>query len=83
MSKAILVMDMPDKCGECEYFGFKCKLTNEKCNWYHEDGRPGHCLLSPLPKKDNGNYFPDEWQDGYAAGWNACLNKILDKGNRG
>lgn len=33
--------------------------------------------------KDNGNYFPDEWQDGYAAGWNACLNKILDKGNRG
>lgn len=22
------------------------------------------------------NHYPDEWEDGYADGWNACLREI-------
>lgn len=33
--------------------------------------------------RDNNCYFPDEWQDGYSAGWNACLDIIIGEENRG
>lgn len=77
MSKATLIIDMPDSCRDCEFFGLSCKLTNKKCNHYDENGRAGHCPLSLLPEKDNTNCFPDEWEDGYVSGWNACLDTIF------
>lgn len=40
-------------------------------------------VLHNLPDRDNNCYFPDEWQDGYSAGWNACLDIIIGEENRG
>ena len=34
------------------------------------------CPLKELPEEDNEDYFPDEYESGYASGWNACLREI-------
>ena len=38
--------------------------------------RPDWCPLKLLPEKDTKNHFPDEFEDGYAIGWNACIDEI-------
>lgn len=86
MSKAVLAINMPECCD-------KCYLSCSKLNtcWYtqasyfgdeNDDFDPSfnklsNCPLRELPEPDNENYFPDEYQDGYAAGWNACLREIM------
>lgn len=35
-------------------------------------------ILSLLPPKDEDSYYPDEYADGYAEGWNACIDKIVE-----
>ena len=77
MAKAILVMDMPEKCMDCpcEYEG-RCEVKfgiyvslNEKPSW---------CPLKPMPEKrepnplSDSNYFE-------AMGWNACIDAICGK----
>lgn len=37
---------------------------------------PDWCPLKLLPEKDTKNHFPDEFEDGYAIGWNACIDEI-------
>lgn len=53
MSKAVLVMDMPENCRDCNYFGLTCKLMNKKCNYFNEDGRAKDCPLRELPERKN------------------------------
>lgn len=72
-------------CGELEYVGY-CEIAD--CLDYdvilmteeHYDceskSRPDWCPLKPLPEKDTKNHFPDEFEDGYAAGWNGCIDEI-------
>lgn len=48
MSKGIIVVDMPQNCGDCKYFGLKCKITDEKCNKYNQDGKPDWCPIKPI-----------------------------------
>lgn len=51
MSKAILIMDMPE-------------------NW---------CPLQyPSDKEGNSECF-DEYEDGYAYGWNSCIEEIIGR----
>lgn len=81
MSKAVLVMDMPDNCRDCEYFGFPCRLTNMKCNWFSENGRNKNCPLRELPeRKPPSNMKPapiiEEYYREYDRGWNTCLDAI-------
>lgn len=38
--------------------------------------RPDWCPLKPLPEKDTKKHFPDEFECGYAAGWNSCIDEI-------
>lgn len=38
--------------------------------------KPEWCPLTSLPEEDHKNYYPDEWEDGYADGWNDCLREI-------
>lgn len=86
--KAILVIDMPSDCAECQFCGFGginlekyvCSLTREHSEGPHIVG----CPLKPLPQKkhNNGGYrvidgtkwFYDSEHDD---GWNACLDEIL------
>jgi hypothetical protein len=42
----------------------------------NNDVPPDWCPLKLLPEKDTKNHFPDEFEDGYAAGWNGCIDEI-------
>lgn len=47
-SKGIIEVDVSQNCRECKYFGFDCKITGEKCNYFNEDGRPETCPIKPI-----------------------------------
>lgn len=87
--KAVLIMDMPERCSMCEFI----KKTDEgycycgrlgfdfSVNDYMKStpiGKPDWCPLKEIPQEDNNSYYPDEYQDGYADGWNACIRKLLE-----
>ena len=40
--KAVLIIDMPENCRNCDFFGFTCKLTKTRCN-YSDEGRNEDC----------------------------------------
>lgn len=89
MAKAILLMDMPESCSRCkfmyEFQGIKkCQLMNVLNNGASKlsqstftEKRHDRCPLRELPEKEHNNNGYDEYSDGYDAGWNAYLNKIL------
>ena len=86
MSKAILVMEMPKNCAECnlcgtqdgEYFcipdDFAHYLGNSYVN-HSCESKPDWCPLKPMPEKQTEEsvrcYCP--WEDG----WNDCIDEIL------
>ena len=87
MTKAILVMDMPNSCGKCkflyEFQGIKkCQLMNVLNN---VASRLSHntftvkryekCPLRKLPEKVNHPEYCDTGR--FDKGWNACLDEIL------
>lgn len=89
MSKAILVIDMPNECTECPvhfldligkddfrlWCGKKCKNIELHDNGCIKTGyKPDWCPLKTLPKKEDVNLFND--RAGYALGWNACIDEI-------
>lgn len=86
MSKAILVIDMPEYCGECalcqgtSHDGHICAIEDED---YNEraflDGdfsRPDWCPLKELPQRAD---HPNHCDGGrYDKGYNACIDEILE-----
>lgn len=85
MKGIIVVKDFPKNCRDCDYFGTLCKITNKKCNWYSEDGKPEWCPIKPVPEKmeekENAVSIPGVFMEGRVSGWNACIDEIL-KGER-
>ena len=90
MSKAILVIDMPNTCAEC-----RLKVDDRlptSCvfrRWYSLSVNDTHrtnkwCPLKPIPTKQpdimdtDGDYgFDGGWNEGY----NACIDDILGDNN--
>jgi hypothetical protein len=89
MSKAILIIDMPNSCNEC-----KIRFDDEYSNWcpydnpepngvwkYVENGtKPNWCPLKSVPEKQKispyhfcNNMCCTEREKG----WNDCINEIL------
>lgn len=71
MSKAILIMDMPDNCITCKLSDWAtCRFT-KKCN---TKGKQPDCPLRELPEK-----MPKSEADKYyyAKGYNDCIDEIL------
>lgn len=78
MSKAVLVMDMPEKCEEC-------KSTDPYENWCPFHGyismeeysikKPDDCPLKPMLEK-KPEYLSINSEKGYCDGWNACIDEI-------
>lgn len=92
MAKAILVMDMPERCDKCllllkipQKDGLALCLarpTNgqEEYNPKHEKSwRPDWCPLRELPEKKETNYYMNNKEKGIVEGWNACLDVIDEK----
>ena len=91
MSKAILVMDMPDSCIDCRFCreideGIEacCEIMDNPddsslCRMIEDycQCRPSWCPLKELPEKScTGNSDYYQWGD-WEDGWNACIDDIL------
>lgn len=84
MKKAVLLMDVPETCLDCNLRvldmdgSISCYYNKrEICSNVEENNsRPEWCPLRELPEEDHENHYPDEWEDGYADGWNDCLREI-------
>ena len=91
MSKAILVIDMPECCADCpcSFFERDNPKLNLICGIEQEDannvGRPDWCPLKSIPEKKETCstiecYSNGEWTEGMKAGYNACIDEILKGG---
>lgn len=75
MSKAILVIDMPEKCKHCDlysedkYSDYICMATLEDVD---ENGKSKKCPLKPMPRLR----VPFNEFDEFALGWNSCIDVI-------
>lgn len=84
MSKSVLVIDTPEKCDSCDlccitFYPF-CKVNARDI--IDLNIVPDWCPLKPLPEKKSttapvSNY--EVQKNLFAAGWNACINKITGK----
>lgn len=84
--KAILVMDMPSRCLNCNCVGrinhngkFNvCRITGEilrEDDYYKEN--PDWCPLKPMPEKKEDNSADKESVACFKLGYNACIDEIL------
>lgn len=76
--KAILVIDMPKKCGDCKLFmnngnSYWCVITDYDTT---SSSMPNNCPLKPLPERFEPTIMTD-YCLGNADGWNACIDEIL------
>ena len=90
MSKAVLVIDMPNSCDECPLFcnyysDMYCEGSYDRAidYPYPENFRQEWCPLIELPKKKQEKYSPfgsydtyEEKVDSVALGYNQCLDDI-------
>lgn len=75
MSKSIIVIDTPSRCGDCRLADFgKCWGSNSYLHLSTKD-RPKECPLRPLPQKVEMDM--NEYYEGVADGWNDCIDEIL------
>ena len=86
MSKAILVIDMPNCCDECFALDDNgdypfCLITHEQrgYNFRTREQKMSKCPFRPMPEKSltgNSDYY--QWGD-YEDGWNHCIDCLIDK----
>ncbi len=81
MPKAVLVIDMPESCADCQLAdddpsGLYCVPEDEYYDGKEStEDRASFCPLRKLPEKAN---HPDYCDNGrFDKGWNACLDEIL------
>ena len=91
MSKAVLVMDMPEKCSKCmflyEFSGIKnCSLMNvmhggasrlSQSNFTKY--RHEKCPLHTVPEKKDEKSASTMTDLGWIGVWNACIDAIIVK----
>lgn len=89
MSKAVLVIEMPEKCQDCPICQgvamdgtHVCSILDEDGNEQsHDDGgysKPDWCPLKPMPEKKKEDYR-SEFARGIKKGWNDAI-KAIDNG---
>jgi len=75
--KAILLVNMPDKCKDCEFYHEfectgRCRLNS---GFTEKDKKPAWCPLVPLPQKKELSL--ENWDyDIRASAWNSCIDTI-------
>ena len=76
MSKAILVIDMPNSCEECDVIDF-CHSNDWKTNLKI---KPDWCPLRELPQKKEEKVYTSLFAIAKKNGWNDCIDAILKEG---
>lgn len=87
MAKAVLVMDMPERCADCplrssEKTSYVCcylTLKNISSTDYY-DKKPDWCPLQELPEKipESKAEYEKVTTSVKRIGWNECLDAILE-----
>lgn len=87
MAKAVLVMDMPERCADCplrssEKTSYVCcylTLKNISSTDYY-DKKPDWCPLQELPEKipESKSGYEKVTTSVKRIGWNECLDAILE-----
>lgn len=86
MAKGIIVVDIPERCNDCIFSGYRAEplndflfcrvlmqgLINESCN-----RKPDWCPIRVLPEIAHHEDYCDNGR--YDKGWNDCLNEIEGK----
>ena len=89
MKKAVLLMNVTEKCLDCNLCvldmdgSISCYYNKrEICsNVGENNSRPEWCPLKSLPEEDHEDHYPNELEYGYADGWNDCLREIMGGSN--
>lgn len=82
MSKAILVIDMPESCRECDSYVIGsvvfCGINGEKIEQEVMNGnkKSEKCPLRNMPEKKKLGHFISCKEDMKVIGWNACIDAI-------
>lgn len=80
MSKAILVIDMPKSCDECDFIDAQYHYCN--IPWFGKDVsdyvacRHEECPLKPIPKKKDSNKALTWEHKKVIDGFNLCIDRI-------
>lgn len=85
MSKAVLIMDMPDCCAECQLSdddpsGLYCVPADDYYDGEDSmEDRVSFCPLRELPEKipELKSGYEEISKSIHREGWNACLNEII------
>ena len=80
MSKAILVIDMPESCDDCDF----CYYSDGRVpicfykSWVVDapKAKPDWCPLKPAPEEQLVWHDDDDWVMGY----NNCVREIMGRG---
>lgn len=82
MSKAILVMDMPSNCYECELNNYHfCDVTGDNIERYRNtEYKPTWCPLREVPQKKEFSDIETAYDRVKTLGYNACIDEILGGG---
>ena len=83
--KAILIIEMPSSCSECNLQQYGICHAVRKCitgTPKELKSKPDWCPLKPMPdKKNRNNRVVGDYLRGRSDGYNACIDEILgDKG---
>lgn len=85
MSKAALIMDMPDSCMGCNFLYCDAENNAESCQArekarivdLEKEDKPYWCPLRPMPEKKQEEVPVAYTHFGaYIYGWNACIDAI-------
>ena len=87
MSKGIIVVDMPERCKDCDFIrgdfhGAYCERESDEeglCKKIPIEiirhGKPYWCPINPIPERARHEDYCDNGR--YDKGWNDCLNEVL------
>ena len=93
MDKAVLIVNMPESCRDCELlwrdeYSVFCPVnlpcnTTDVYDYVEASAKPDWCPLKPIPEKYNmENVVCDRDYDGdYEYGYNTCVDEILGGDN--
>lgn len=82
MSKAVLVMNMPESCKKCDsciigsvvFCGINGKKIEQKA--MNENEKSEKCPLRDIPERKKENKYHNSTEKGYVSGWNACIDVL-------
>ena len=86
MAKGIIVVDIPETCENCLFSRahaaplqdcLYCTVLTMGVIRKSQIKRPNWCPIRPMPEKQNNYSLYDEYYNGFNAGRNACIDKIL------